>query len=245
MAIIKDGLGGTGLLAIDTATDAARVQDRPLDVGTLGAYQISGTSGTMAAGLAGGSTVFSCRWGDSTRTMLVRRVGILAQNAGTAFAAGLLTFDMIVARAFTASDSAQTTLTPTANSQKKRTSFGTTLLTDLRISNTAAITVGTRTLDAQPLATVKGAVQATATNYIFIGDQVSTYAGMTAAAIAATSYGSSRCLDIWFPEIGNSWPLVLVQNEGFIIRATVPATGTWTLTVEMEWAEVASTAGYN
>lgn len=245
MAIIKDGQGGTGLLAIDAATDSARVSDRPLDVGTLGAYQISATSGTIAAGLAGGSTVFSCRWGDATRTMLVRRVGILAQNAGTAFAAGLLTFDMIVARSFTASDTTQTSVLPTGNSQKKRTSFGTTLITDLRISNTGAITAGTRTLDSFAMATVKGAVQATATNYVFVGQGMGGYAGMTAAAIAATSYGSSRVLDMWFPEIGNSWPLVLVQNEGFIIRATVPATGTWTLTVEMEWAECASTAGYN
>lgn len=244
MAVIE---GGTSAALIDVGanTKALRVEDRPLDVGSLGAYQGSFTSGTIAAGLGAASTVFSCRWTDATRSMLVRRVAILAQNAGTAFAAGLTNFDMIMGRSFTVADSGQTSVLPTGNSQKKRTSFGATLIGDLRISNTGAITPGTRTLDSFPLATVKGSVQATATNYIMVGANVGASAGMTAAAIAATSSGSARGLDIWFPEIGNSWPLVLVANEGFIIRATVPATGTWTLTVEMEWAEVSSTTGYN
>lgn len=244
MAVIEGGTSAA-LLEVGANTKAAHVQDRPVDVGSLGAYQVSAVSGTMAAGLAAGSPVFSCRWGDATRTMLVRRVGILAQNAGTAFAAGTTLFDLIVARSFTASDSAGTQVVLTGNQAKKRTSFGSSLVTDMRISSTATLTAGTRTLDTLAMATVRGAVQATATNYVFIGQQMGSYAGMTAAAIAATSYGGSRCLDLWFPEIGNSWPLVFVQNEGFIIRATVPATGTWTLTVEVEWAEVASTAGYN
>jgi len=244
MAILQDATTPTSTLAID-AKGAIRVSDRPIYVGSLGAYQISASSGTVAAGLAGGSTVFSCRWGDATRLMLVRRVGILAQNAGTAFTAGTTLFDMVVGRSFSVSDSGQTALTPSGNLYKKRTNFGTSLITDMRIINTAAITVGTRTLDANAMATVRGSVQATATNYLMVGSNMGSYAGMTAAAIAATSNGSARALDIWFPEIGNSWPLVLVQNEGFIIRATVPATGTWTFTVEMEWAEIASGLGYD
>jgi len=244
MAIIKDGLAGTGLWSIQANTKAGRVEDRPIDVGALGAYQLSASSGTMAAGIAGAAPVFSVRWGDATRTMILRRLGIMAQNAGTGFAAGTFLFELMVARSFTVSDSGQTALTPSGNLYKKRTSFGTSLITDMRISTTAALTAGTRTLDAQPMAVVRGAIQATATNQLLVGTGVGGYAGMTAAAIGATSYGGSRVLDIWFPEIGNSWPLVFVQNEGIVIRATVPATGTWILTVEMEWAEIINTAGY-
>lgn len=241
MAVIEGG-ASAALQDVGANTKAGRSESRPIDVGVLGAYQISVASGTMAAGLAAASPVFSCRWGDATRTMLLHRVGLIAWNAGTAFAAGLTTFDLIVARSFTVSDSAGTSVLPTGNNQKKRTSFGTTLITDLRQSSTATLTAGTRTLDAQPLSQIRGAVQATATNYLFVP---ASGHPMTAAAIAATGTYGAGPLDLFRPEIGNSWPLVLVQNEGFIIRATVPATGTWSFVVEMEWSEVASTAGYN
>lgn len=242
MAVIKDGLGGTGLLAVDTATDAARVQDRPIDVGSLGAYQISYTSGTMAAGLGAAAPIFSVRWGDATRTMLVRRLAFMAQNAGTAFTAGLTTFDMIVARAFTVSDTGGAAVVLTTNQAKKRTSFGSSLVTDMRGSTTATLSAGTRTLDTLPMVTAFGAVQATATNFVFFPAD---NGPMTAAAIAATGNYGACPADLWYPEIGNSWPLVLVQNEGFIVRATVPATGTWRFSIQLEWAEVSATAGYN
>jgi hypothetical protein len=241
MAIIEGGTSAS-LADIGANTKALREEARPIDVGVLGAYQISYVSGTMAAGLAGGSTIFSVRWGDATRTMLIRRVSFLAQNAGTAFTAGLCLFDMVVARAFTASDSAGTAVVLTGNQGKKRTSFGSSLVTDMRGSSTAALTVGTRTLDTLAVDTILGAVEATATNYLIVP---SNKASGTAAAIAATAVGGARAIDFWYPEISNSWPLVLVQNEGFIIRATVPATGTWRFVVEIEWAEVASTAGFN
>jgi hypothetical protein len=34
--------------------------------------------------------------------------------------------------------------------------------------------------------------------------------------------------------------LLLAQNEGFVVRATVPATGTWQFGVTVVWTEVAS-----
>jgi hypothetical protein len=33
-------------------------------------------------------------------------------------------------------------------------------------------------------------------------------------------------------------PLVLAQNEGISVRATVPATGTWIASFLIKWAEV-------
>jgi len=241
MAIIEGGASGS-LVDVGSATKAGRVETRPTDVGSLGAYQICYVSGTMAAGLAGGATIFSCRWGDSTRSMVVRRVSFLAQNAGTAFTAGLCLFDMIAARAFTASDSSGTAVTLTGNQGKKRTSFGSSLVTDMRGSSTAALTVGTRTLDTLAMSTIFGAVHATSTNYLMVPSNNPTVTGTLAAA---TATGGARGVDFWYPESAMSWPLVFVQNEGFIIRATVPATGTWRFAVEVEWVEIVATGGYN
>jgi hypothetical protein len=42
-----------------------------------------------------------------------------------------------------------------------------------------------------------------------------------------------------------SHPMLLAQNEGFMIRSTVPATGTWAFSVTVEWDEVPKfLAGY-
>jgi hypothetical protein len=35
-------------------------------------------------------------------------------------------------------------------------------------------------------------------------------------------------------------PLVLAQNEGFVIQATVPATGVWFFAVKVDWVEIAT-----
>jgi hypothetical protein len=35
-------------------------------------------------------------------------------------------------------------------------------------------------------------------------------------------------------------PLVLAQNEGFVIQATVPATGVWFFAVKADWVEIAT-----
>jgi hypothetical protein len=51
--------------------------------------------------------------------------------------------------------------------------------------------------------------------------------------------------DLFALDVSGEWPLVLVQNEGFIIRATVPATGTWEFGVLLEWSEIVTTGGYN
>ncbi len=41
-----------------------------------------------------------------------------------------------------------------------------------------------------------------------------------------------------FEKLVDEHPLLAVQNEGFIIHATVPATGTWGFSVTTEWDEV-------
>ncbi len=239
MAVIEGGLSAA-LLDVGANTKAGRFQIRPDDVGVLGSYSQANLSGTMAAGLAAGSTIVSCRWGDATRAMLLRHIGFAARNAGTAFAAGVFLFEMLVARNFTASDSGGSSILPAGNASKRRTSFGTTLITDLRASTTGALTAGTRTLDTYPITLIRGYVPATQVNYPMVSQ-----GGTASTPGASTTAFSLDFFDLWTMDNANEWPLVLVQNEGFIIRATVPATGTWEFGILLEWEEIATTEGYN
>jgi len=133
-------------------------------------------------------------------------------SLGTGFAAGQGYIDAVFARAFTAADTGGGVLTITGNNAKRLTGMDTTLLSEARISTTGALTPGTRTLDAQPFGGVAFTVS-TATNTVHL----------------ATT-------DLWKPDSRD--PLLLAANEGFILRATVPATGTWQSIVIVEWREV-------
>jgi hypothetical protein len=208
-------IGNGGVIAeVDANHRALRVAQRPLDVGSLGAYRANPVTGTMAAGLAAASPIFAFRWGDATRFCLIRsvRVGI---QALTAFTAGNGLLEMFLARSFTASDTGGGAVTITGNNQKLKTAMGTSLVTDLRMSTTATLTAGTRTLDANAFASLNFTVNATANSAQLVGQQL-----------------------LYDPDTASEWPPVFAQNEGFIIRATVPATGTWNGYVAVYWEEL-------
>jgi hypothetical protein len=190
---------------------------RPMgDLQNLGSYSICCMTGTMAAGLAAGSPVLSFRWGDASRLCLVRRVTAAANSLGTGFAAGVGTMDIVGASGFTAPDTGGAKISLGAGMNNRRASSGGTLVEDLRIATTATLTAGTRTLDAYAFRSLTFGVD-TSTNKVQL----------------ATS-------DLWYPDAAGEWPLILAKDEGFIVRATVPATGTWSGTICVEWAEVAS-----
>jgi hypothetical protein len=154
-------------------------------------------------------------------------------------------FDMMVARSFSASDTGGTGLVPfgVTKTGAMRTSMGVSLMTDMRIATTAALGAGTRTLDSQVIAGARGFIPPTAISYVFLP---STAGPLTAApAVTATAVQGSAPAPLFTADQVSAWPLTLVTNEGFIIRATVPATGTWNFAVELEWAELSATAGYN
>ncbi len=181
----------------------------------LGSYCMGANTGTMAAGLGAGSPIYSFRYGGANLA-IVRKVSTEANDVTTAFVAGAAKFDMIAARSFSASDTGGTAATLTGNNGKLRTSFATTAVSDLRISSTATLTAGTRTLDAQPLSTVEFPVST----------------AIDAALIPAATV-------LYQAQVGES-PLVLATNEGFVIQATVPGTGTWSASVRVCWDEVSA-----
>ena len=185
--------------------------------GLAGSYYKSLASGTMAAGLAANAPVFSFRYG-GTGYAIIKNVTVSVANGGTAFTAGTANLSMYAARAFTASDSGGTAGTLTGNNGKLRTSFGTTNVADFRIASTAALTAGTRTLDTDPIANFVAGIPATTANYQIVNP--------------VTSYQAR--------DQAGDYPFTLANNEGFVIQANVPATGTWSFTVTVIWDEFAT-----
>lgn len=231
MAIIEGGVSAT-LLGIGAQTQAsAHFESRPISYGALGHYRIQGISGTMAAALAAGTAtaghVFAFRWGDATRLAVITKFKVRFQPL-TPFTAATLTdhtsFDAFIVRAYTASHTGQTALTPVGNDAKMRTSMGTSLVTDIRISTTAALTAGTHTFDAFPFA-----------RSLRKGNRVN-----PAAATEETIQPTTEGMDIDFSMADGDHPITLAQNEGIVVRnRTVwPAAGTGIISVLIGWAEV-------
>lgn len=194
------------------------------DVGSYEGYSFSlaGASGQMAAGLAANSPVFSFRNASAVRKVRILAVNVNAAVGATGFTAGAALLSMVIARAFTVSDSGGTALSGGAagnNNNKLRTSqpSGLVLTTtggDIRIASTATLTPGTRTLDANASGNIVAPAGAAGTGMIQDTPLYSDY---------TTLYGL---------------PLVLGQNEGFVINATVPATGTWQFGIRVLYAEI-------
>jgi hypothetical protein len=211
MSIIIQGNGGVNA-EVEANSRAVRVVGRGIDPGALGCYRMSIRTGVMAAGLGANSEVVQFRWTDATRLAIVERITFDGMGSIVAFAAGVASFYATIARAWSGDGSGGTAITLTTNNQKQRTSMGTSLVGAARIASTAALTAGTKTLDAQDCGQAVGGVTATA-----------------GAGLAPQSM-----LDV----LGLGFPIVLAASEGFVIRATVPATGTWTAGFTIHWTEV-------
>lgn len=209
--------GQSGQILEVSRKGGGRNVNYPYDYDTLGQYRAAHLSGTMAAGLASNAEIFQFRNADATRLVLVNKVFLdgLAGSA-TAFVAGFAKVDLLIARSWTSDGSGGTGMTLTGNNQKLRTSMGTILATTTcRGSSTAALTGGTKTLDAQPIGVFAFTI-GTVANVIYAPDRIALFQAIE----------------------GNQHPIILAQNEGLVIRATVPGTGTWQFGVSIDWVEI-------
>lgn len=218
---MKDGLGNEFTLV---TKDQSLAQDNkirqnwhlaskmPVDHTNGGAYQITMKSNTMAAGLAANSPIISFRLASASLVAVIRRMELSVWSLGTGFAAGLASFDALAARLYSSEDSGGLLAALSGNVGKLRTNMQTTS-SHLRVSDTATLTVGTRTLDAHPFETLNATIT-NATNTVFINDQM------------------------LFTE--RDHPLILQNAEGVIVQATVPATGIWGFNVMVAWDEIES-----
>lgn len=184
-----------------------------VDYGALGVYSIGVVTNTIAAGAAAGIEIFQFRWTSTTKKALIREISLGVGDTATAFTAGLCTFDVAFARAFTAAGTGGNTATLTGNNQKLRTGMATTAMGEIRFADTGALGAGTKTLDSQALQVVQTSVPATA------GAPLLPYTTL-------------------FKATEGDQMIVLSANEGLVIRATVPATGTWKAGLTVKWSEL-------
>lgn len=223
MAIQIQGNSGVVAEVDGTTFRALRITPRPIDYGALGFYRIALTSGTMAAALAANSELFQLRWPDATRFACIFRIAISAGANVAATAAGLVAFRATIARGWSAAGTGGTRATMTGNNQKLRTSMGTSLVNDIGVSTTGALTAGTKTLDVQDIGTV--------------ATGIGTGAITTSATLPIIPL--SELLNV---DSSNDHPIVCAQNEGCVIRSgpAFPAAMTWHFAVNCSWAEVAA-----
>lgn len=217
MAVIESG-SGSDIASVGAVTGSPlHTTFKPTPYGALGHYAYSAVTGTMAAALGANSDIFQFRWSDATRLCVVYEVRLTGMYQITGFTAGAGLFRLAIARSWTVNGTGGTAATLTGDNQSLRTSMGASLVGDLRIATTAALGAGTKTYDSQDIGTYNKFILASANTQVF-DDFV--------------MYGSR------FPD--GEHPVVLAQNEGIGIRATVPATGTWVIGIGIKWAEVAA-----
>lgn len=200
-------------LEVENGHRAVRATLRPTDVAALGAFSVAALSGVMAAGIAANAPVFSLRY-TGAGVLLLRKLSLSIYASTTAFTAGVGNVQAYLARNYTVSPSGGAAISLAPNTGKKRTIFGGSGVGDMRVSTTAALTAGTRTLDGAPFASVVFPVPVTVNNSLIP---------------ARTALFDSK---------PGEWPLVLAGNEGVEMQVNMPATGTWLFAVDTEWEEV-------
>jgi hypothetical protein len=222
--ITGSGLQADTELQIDPSFQAARVSLKPLEytepgkTGLGGHYYIEGITGALT-GVGANGPIFSCRWSDSRYLMVLKRVSVW-YNITTAYTTAQMNdFELIFATAFTASDTGGGALVPIP---KRRAAMAPgSAITDMRLSTTAALSAGTRTLDATALR--------------FVQD------GPPNVAIPTATLAVPRNeLLLYDNKEFGVHPKILGKDEGFIVRmpTAMGAVGVIRASVMAEWAEV-------
>lgn len=194
----------------------------------LGYYMLALRTGLITATLADGSTLFSLIWAGSRRFQL-RRFAVQAMVTATITTAVLWGVDLFFGIDTVSNDTGGAAANPTGEEAKKATGWSTSNIdgstatadgatTEIRIATTAALTAGTRTLRTNPLAQWRG------------------YTG----TVVGTKIFEDRkgMLDHLFLSTGA--PVQLADSEGLYLVSdgAGPATGTFELTIDLEWAEL-------
>ena len=229
MATINDPQIDTNVARVGMASGMIwtpqHVTSGPLPVGTGGAFRLSMVSGTIAAALAANSELFQFRYvTGASRVCLVHGISVSAGANVAATAAALLSLRATIARNWTADGTGGTAATLTGNFQKLDTQHATSEVSSARMVTTAALGAGTKTLDTQDIGGVSYGVGT----------------GAITAALNLTLVPYTNLIGEFVGSL--AYPLVLRNQEGFVVRTGIinPATMTWALTVGAAWSEVTS-----
>lgn len=186
-------------------------------------YRYSGYTGTIGAALAANSEVLQFRFLTGSKTLaLIQKIQFCGMGiVAVPTAAGPLGFEYVPARAWTVAGSGGTRIAVSGDNLQTETALANSQVNDIGISTTGALTVGTKTLDANAQGGVLSGV----------GTGAVTIYGPT--SIIAPSF----LLDA----DGEGYqPLVCANQEGFVIRTTHvgPATMTYVARFTVIWCEV-------
>ena len=185
-------------------------------------FQAIATTGAISAGIAGASEILQIRWTSTAKLCAIHSLKVNGMYATTAFAAGAIDLNATIARAFTAAGTGGGTVTLTTNNNKMQTDFATSVMGEIRVATTAALTAGTKTLDATT-----------------VGSILTHSSGGVGSATPIIGSIYLPKLTLFEADTASvQHPIVLEANEGLIVRCTVPATGVWTIGFELKWAEV-------
>lgn len=232
MAVINDPTTAANIVRVGMASGMVWTPQHtvtgPLPVGNGGAFRLAAASGTMAASLGANSEIFQFRFvTGASRVCLVHGISVSAAiltmpAVSTTVAAGPFQLRAAIARAWTAAGSGGTRFTLTGNNQKLRTGHATSEVNDAGISTTGALTAGTKTLDSQDIGSITS----------------STYLATQAGAVDTSIIEKTNLLGEFSGAM--AFPLILVNQEGFVVRigSAFPATMTWNFTVNVAWSEV-------
>jgi hypothetical protein len=222
MAILLQGNGGTVVEVDGTTHRSLRIASRPAEA--LGHYRVAVVTGTIAAALASNAQVFQFKWTDATKLAMITYVRVRFKTLGVFTAATNTDFgvNMNVVRSYAAGGGG-TALTLTGNSAKMRTSMATSLAA-INVSTTAALTLAT-TLDPHPIAQSIGHPNR-----------------RTPATAIEEPLDTPPVLEYDSNMGDGEHPLLLAQNEGFVIanRIVWPAAGTGIFQIACNWMELAS-----
>ncbi len=186
-------------------------------------YRVSAFTGTIGAALAANSEVFQFRFVSGTKTYaLINHIqlngaGVVAVST----AIGPIGWYVTPARAWTAAGSGGTRITNTGDNMQLETAIATSQVSDIGIATTGALTAGTKTLDSAS-----------------IGQHIT---GTLTGAATVQQFGQlAGTEDLFRAEDNGGMPLVLANQEGFVIRTTHagPAALTYVVGFSVQWTEV-------
>jgi hypothetical protein len=201
---------------VTTGHGAMRVADYPMDC--LSYVSVGAQTGAIT-GLAANSAIFSLR-NLSANPIAVRSLGIGFALTTAFTTAQLLSFGLVFARSMTTSDTGGTAIAFASNNGKVRTSLGTLTSVDARVAAAAALTAGTKVLDANTL-------------------------GQTGGWAAGAGTIITPVRNNLFQHDPGDYPIILAQNEGINVMnlTLMGAAGVGVAFVNLEVAEMASYQG--
>jgi len=206
-------------LNVGQETASGNLLSRPIwpHVAGNGAYRVSMVASTIAVGITAGAVIAALRWTHASKFCLVTRIRAKMYTLLAPTVAQQWGVDAVIGRSYTASHTGGTAVNFSGNNVKKRTSYASSQMGDMRMITTAALGGGTVTADADPIGR--------ASRFELAG--------------AATVQHLPVIMDLDWRDIV-SHPPILVQNEGILIRNTDLTANTMTYTgvITFEWLEL-------